>query len=170
MAIGFIEGEDDVDDRTCVTKMGEWREKDGVEGKERQTFSYSLCSHSSLTGDRPDRRMASNTPQTPIPDKGTSDTLNQPNSEGKEKKKIKEKAVLDEKTAAVLSKKGYEVEYKISQGSFGQVFTARNAKRGSIDAVKIMDLTKLSQRFKEKFLMREILTLIKVRHPNVLSV
>lgn len=101
---------------------------------------------------------------------GASETLNHQNTEGKEKKKMKEKAVLDEKTAAVLLKKGYEVEYKISQGSFGQVFTARNAKRGSIDAVKIMDLTKLSQRFKEKFLMREILTLIKVRHPNVLSV
>ena len=103
-------------------------------------------------------------------DKGP-DTLNHPNIEGKEKRKpIREKANLDEKTAAVFQKKGYEVEYKISQGSFGQVYTARNAKRGSLDAVKIMDLTKLSQRFKEKFLMREILTLIKVRHPNVLSV
>ena len=110
-------------------------------------------------------------PPSPVSEKGNNDQLNHPNTEGKEKRKEKkEKAVLDEKTANVLLKKGYEVEYKISQGSFGQVFTARNAKRGSIDAVKIMDLTKLSQRFKEKFLMREILTLIKVRHPNVLSV
>lgn len=147
--------------------------KDGRKGGDRRSltaFSYSLFSHSSLTGDRPDHRMASNPPQTPIPDRGTSETLDHPNVEGKEKKKMKEKAVLDEKTAAVLLKKGYEVEYKISEGSFGKVYTARNAKRGSVDAVKIMDLTKLNERYKEKFLMNEIMTLIKVRHPNVVSV
>jgi serine/threonine protein kinase len=117
--------------------------------------------------------MASNMPPPPNlgADKVAEQSLNNPNTDGKEKKKpIKEKAVLDEKTAAVLLKKGYEVEYKISAGSFGQVYTARNAKRNSIDAVKIMDLTKLSKSFKEKFLMREIMTLIRIRHPNVLSV
>lgn len=83
---------------------------------------------------------------------------------------MKEKAQVDAKTKAVFDRKGYQVEYKISEGAFGQVYTARNVKRNETDAVKVMDLGKLSENFKSKFLTREIMTLIKVRHPNVLRI
>jgi serine/threonine protein kinase len=83
---------------------------------------------------------------------------------------MKEKAQLDDKTKAVFDRKGYQVEWKISEGAFGQVYTAKNMKRNEVDAVKVMDLNKLSENFKSKFLTREIMTLIKVRHPYVLRI
>ena len=108
--------------------------------------------------------MAANPP-------GEPGGLNQPNIDGKAKApQLKEKANLDDKTKAVFLKKGYEVEYKISAGAFGQVYTVRNEKRGATEAVKVMDLPQLTTRFKEKFLMREIMALAKIKHPNVIRV
>lgn len=76
---------------------------------------------------------------------------------------------VDPKTKAVLDKKGYQVLKKISEGSFGKVYKA--VKDGENYAVKTMDLRKMEQKgLTGKFLDREIIALINVRHPNVLKV
>ena len=61
-------------------------------------------------------------------------------------------ADLDPKTKAVFKKKGYYLEKKLSQGSFGQVYKAKNTKTDETVAVKVMDLEKVGEKFKEKFL------------------
>lgn len=78
---------------------------------------------------------------------------------------------VDEKTAAVLHKKGYRVLKKISAGAFGEVYKATNDKRNELNAVKVMHLKKVEKSgLNQKFLDREIAALIRVRHPNVLKV
>lgn len=78
---------------------------------------------------------------------------------------------LDEKTEAVMKKKGYKVKKKISAGAFGEVFKAENVKRQEMNAVKIMHLEKVAkQNLDQKYLDREIKALIKIKHPNVLKV
>lgn len=85
--------------------------------------------------------------------------------------KKREKAVVDAKTEAVFQRKGYRLEDKISAGAFGQVYTAVNLKEeGEMCAVKVMDLEKCSEKFKQKFLPRELSILIQVRHPNVIVI
>lgn len=97
-------------------------------------------------------------------------SLNQPNTEGKLKKKIKEVADLDPKTQRIFERKGYQVEYKISQGAFGKVYTAKDTRKNCMAAVKVMDLTVVSEKFREKFLPREIMMLATVRHPHVIRI
>lgn len=79
--------------------------------------------------------------------------------------KKREKAVVDAKTEAVFVRKGYRLEDKISAGAFGQVYTAVNLKseESEMCAVKVMDLEKCSEKFKQKFLPRELSILIQVR-------
>ncbi|KAI1303051.1 Testis-specific serine/threonine-protein kinase 4 [Halotydeus destructor] len=86
------------------------------------------------------------------------------------KKKIKEKANLDPKTKTVFERKGYEVMDKISEGAFGKVYTSINKKKGEMAAVKVMDLDKCGEKFKEKFLPRELAIIIQIRHPSVVHV
>ena len=69
--------------------------------------------------------------------------------------KKREKAVVDAKTEKVFERKGYRLEDKISAGAFGQVYTATNTKEegGELCAVKVMDLEKCSEKFKQKFFL-----------------
>ena len=84
--------------------------------------------------------------------------------------KAKEKPQLDARTKFVFDKKGCDVEYKLAEGAFGKVYRARDMRHNRTDAVKVMDLTKMSPNFRTKFLAREIMALIKIRHPNVIQV
>ena len=82
----------------------------------------------------------------------------------------KEQIVLDEKSAAVFKKKGYDIMEKIGEGAFGKVYKAKSTKDGVITAVKVMDTTKMPPKIRDTFLPREIDMLIKVRHPAVLEI
>lgn len=77
---------------------------------------------------------------------------------------------LDPKTAAVFKRKGYSIEKKLNEGAFGQVYKGQNMKTGEFVAVKVMDLEKVGDKFKTKFLPREIAALIGVRHENVINI
>jgi serine kinase len=77
---------------------------------------------------------------------------------------------LDSKTEAVFKKKGYELKKKLAEGAFGQVYKAVNTKSGDLVAVKVMDLSKVGEKFKEKFLPRELAALIGVKHENAVQV
>ena len=79
-------------------------------------------------------------------------------------------AELDPKTQAVFKKKGYELQKKLSAGAFGQVFKAKNTKSDETVAVKVMDLDKVGEKFKEKFLPRELAALIGVKHDNACKI
>ena len=77
---------------------------------------------------------------------------------------------LDSKTEAVLKKKGYQLKKKLSAGAFGQVYTALCLNDGLLYAVKIMELDKVSEKFKQKFLPRELAALMAIKHENVIRV
>lgn len=80
---------------------------------------------------------------------------------------------LDGRTQAVLKKKGYILQKKLAAGAFGQVYSAlktRHDGREEMSAVKVMDLEKCGEKFKQKFLPRELSVLIQVRHINVIKV
>lgn len=82
-------------------------------------------------------------------------------------------AELDAKTQAVLKKKGYTLQRKLAAGAFGQVYSAlksRHNGKEEMSAVKVMDLDKCGEKFKQKFLPRELSVLIQVRHVNVIKV
>ena len=76
---------------------------------------------------------------------------------------------IDDKTAKVLTWKGYKLKKRLSAGAFGQVYTALN-KKGEICAVKMINLDKVSDKFKVKFLPRELSALIAVRHENIIKI
>ncbi|KAI1289347.1 CBL-interacting serine/threonine-protein kinase 15 [Halotydeus destructor] len=82
----------------------------------------------------------------------------------------KEKIKLDEKTAAVFTKKGYDVTDKISEGAFGQVYKAKKLDQGIMSAVKVMHISKIPKIVAEKFLPREFEASTTIRHKNVLEV
>ena len=73
---------------------------------------------------------------------------------------------LDPKTEAVFKKKGYKLTKKLARGAFGEVYKAVMTKQQpEVNvAVKVMDLEKVGQTFKEKFLPRELAALIGVKH------
>jgi 5'-AMP-activated protein kinase catalytic alpha subunit len=77
---------------------------------------------------------------------------------------------LDPKTEAVFKKKGYKMQKKLSQGAFGQVYKGINTNTEELCAVKVMDLDKVGEKFKQKFLPRELAALIGVRHENVILI
>ena len=58
---------------------------------------------------------------------------------------------LDTKTKAVFDRKGYEVLSKISQGTFGKVYKAQKTDTGTFSAVKVMDMTKMPERYLPQF-------------------
>lgn len=90
------------------------------------------------------------------------------------KKDDKEKSIevikLDSKTEAVFKRKSYKVELKLSEGAFGQVYKGTNIKTGETVAVKVMDLSKVGTKFKEKFLCREIDALMTIRHEYIIYI
>lgn len=75
---------------------------------------------------------------------------------------------LDKKTAAVFKKKGYKLTKKLAQGAFGQVYKGEMTREDPkvTVAVKVMDLEKVGDVFKEKFLPRELAALVGVKHAN----
>lgn len=96
-------------------------------------------------------------------------------------------ADIDDKTRAVFTKKGYELQSKLGAGAFGLVYKARNFKKNNqLFAVKVswararalilhplcsmfaqvMDMTKMSSKLRDKFLPRELAALMEVKHPN----
>ncbi|KPM04352.1 serine/threonine protein kinase-like protein 5 [Sarcoptes scabiei] len=77
---------------------------------------------------------------------------------------------LDTKTALVFKKKGYSVEKKLNEGAFGQVYKGFNTKSGEEIAVKVMDLAKVGDKFKQKFLPRELAALIGIKHEHVIYI
>ena len=77
---------------------------------------------------------------------------------------------LDEKTKHVLKRKGYKIDEKLSSGGFGEVFKAKKENSDELAAVKIMDLTRLSKRFTEIFLPREMNALIQATHPHIIHI
>ncbi|XP_017463402.1 PREDICTED: testis-specific serine/threonine-protein kinase 4-like, partial [Rhagoletis zephyria] len=80
-------------------------------------------------------------------------------------------AEIDSKTQAVFTKKGYQLQAKLGQGAFGQVYKAINVKRDNqVCAVKVMDTTKMSSKLVEKFLPRELAALMEVNHPYAVRV
>ncbi len=76
---------------------------------------------------------------------------------------------FDGKTLAVISYKGYKVEKKLGEGAFGIVYKATN-RQGQLFAVKVIDLNKMDTSTREKYLPREISTLIDCRHENLIRV
>lgn len=77
---------------------------------------------------------------------------------------------LDDKTAAVFKKKGYCVQKKLAEGAFGQVYKGMQVKTGETVAVKVMDLKKVGEKFKKKFLPRELAALIGISHQYVIYI
>jgi PREDICTED: similar to CG14305-PA, isoform A len=84
--------------------------------------------------------------------------------------KKKEKAQLDPRTEAVFKHKGYKVTDKISEGAFGKVYNAIRVKENEKCAVKVMDLEKCSEKFRMKFLPRELTVLMQARHANIIQI
>lgn len=84
--------------------------------------------------------------------------------------KKKERAQLDPRTEALFTRKGYKVMDKISEGAFGKVYTASKITNNEMCAVKVMDLEKCSEKFRSKFLPRELSILTQVKHPNVIYI
>ena len=80
-------------------------------------------------------------------------------------------ADIDDKTKAVFHKKGYELMGKLGEGAFGLVYKAKNFKKNDqLCAVKVMDMTKMSTKLRDKFLPRELAALMEVKHPYAVRV
>ena len=77
---------------------------------------------------------------------------------------------LDSKTAQVLTRKGYFIEKKLNEGAFGQVYLGKTGKEKEKVAVKVMDLDKVGDKFKQKFLPRELAALMGIQHENVIYI
>jgi len=77
---------------------------------------------------------------------------------------------FDTKTLAVIEHKGYMVKEKLGEGAYGQVFKALSKDGTQLAAVKVIALLKMSEKSREKFLPREIQTLINAQHTNLIKV
>lgn len=70
--------------------------------------------------------------------------------------------------AVLLEKKGFKIGEKINFGSFSKVYKAKF--QGKDVAAKVIDLRKTSKEYRQKFLPRELNTLQRLRHPNVITI
>jgi len=77
---------------------------------------------------------------------------------------------LDPKTEAVFKKKCYTIEKMLNEGAFGQVYKGANTKTGELVAIKVMDLDAVGEKFKQKFLPRELAALIGIKHEHVIYI
>ena len=77
---------------------------------------------------------------------------------------------LDPKTEAVFKKKGYNIEKMLNEGAFGQVYKGSNTRSGELVAIKVMDLDAVGEKFKQKFLPRELAALIGIKHEHVIYI
>ena len=82
----------------------------------------------------------------------------------------REEIDFDEKTVRVLKRKGYIIDKRLSAGAFGQVFKAIKENSKELAAVKVMELEKVSEKFKKKFLPRELAALTEVDHKHIIKV
>lgn len=71
-----------------------------------------------------------------------------------------------------LKKLGYQLGKRIGEGSYSKVYYAelQNQKYSKSIACKIIDRSKTSSDFYEKFLPRELKIIKKLSHPNIISV
>ena len=76
---------------------------------------------------------------------------------------------FDQKTMAVVAHKGYKIEKKLGAGAFGVVFKAVK-RNGQLAAVKVINLDKMSENSRKKFLPREIQAQIDCKHENLIEV
>lgn len=77
---------------------------------------------------------------------------------------------LDPKTEAVFRKKCYTIEKMLNEGAFGQVYKGTNTATGELVAIKVMDLDAVGDKFKQKFLPRELAALIGIKHQYVINI
>ncbi|KPM07478.1 testis-specific serine/threonine-protein kinase 1-like protein 2 [Sarcoptes scabiei] len=77
---------------------------------------------------------------------------------------------IDAKTNAVFNRKNYKVIERINQGAFSQVYRGEYLVDHRSIAIKVMDLNKLSQMFRVKYIPRELKALIECRHKNVVQI
>lgn len=88
----------------------------------------------------------------------------------KSSKTSDEEHLFGGKIRAVIEHKGYKVENKLGQGAFGVVFKAVRVADGVPAAIKVINLTAMSEKARNKHLTREIDVLIKAHHPNLIQV
>ncbi|KAF7490002.1 Testis-specific serine/threonine-protein kinase 2 [Sarcoptes scabiei] len=79
------------------------------------------------------------------------------------------KADLDDRTSKVFERKGYLITNILGAGSFGEVYNAIR-KNNEICAVKVIDLVRCSNKYKKKFLPRELAALMETRHENIIRI
>ncbi|KAH9421938.1 testis-specific serine/threonine-protein kinase 3-like [Dermatophagoides pteronyssinus] len=77
---------------------------------------------------------------------------------------------IDPKTQAVLDRKNYRLLEKLSQGSFGEVYKGEFKIDHRLVAIKILEISKMSMKFRERYVARELKALIDCRHPNVVQI
>jgi len=77
---------------------------------------------------------------------------------------------LDERTAAVLERKGYHIGKKLNEGAFGCVYLAERIPIGTPAAVKVMQMDKIGRNYVHRMLPREIAALITIIHPYVVLI
>lgn len=68
-----------------------------------------------------------------------------------------------------LEERGYKLGTQISSGSFARVFRALHNHTGPC-AAKVIDLSSTSEEYRLKFLPRELYTMKKLKHPNVINI
>ena len=79
-------------------------------------------------------------------------------------------ASFDPKTQALFQHKGYVIEKRLGAGAFGTVYKAQHSTTNTTAAVKVMDLSKMNDSFRQKFLPRELQALIMSKHENLVQV
>ena len=88
-----------------------------------------------------------------------------------ESRKSKTQNAEESKKSSVISRKKYLIIKRLGQGAFGTVYKAKRMEfPDQLAAVKVMDLNKMSEHYKEKFLPREMETLIDCKHDNIIQV
>ena len=94
--------------------------------------------------------------------------MSKSSSSSSRQEKKKEKPELPPYDVDLLSKKGYTVGDALNSGSFSTVCKAD--MNGKAVAVKIIDLTKTSQDYKNRFLPRELYVMSKIKHNNIIQI
>jgi len=79
-----------------------------------------------------------------------------------------EKINLPEYDLRILAKKGFKIGKPLNEGSFSRVCRASYGRHEI--AVKIIDLEKTSNDYRNRFLPRELYTIKKLRHPFIITV
>jgi serine kinase len=80
----------------------------------------------------------------------------------------KESPPCTAKTEEALKSKGYTLQEKLGYGSFSRVYKSKCNDKES--ACKVIDLEKTSNDYRNKFLPRELYTLRRLRHPNIIFI